>query len=154
MRPTTREEWTLRRQRLQLVHDRLARVPEEQFYWSVWARSDSLTAPTDPEFSCGTQACVMGYAATIPELNLVGLRLKWVKIPENGGGGTFHYGAFIRVTAANGTEIHTGGFSAAFNLFFLSEEEAEKLCYGAGGREVAMDLLQSLIQVGERQEQL
>lgn len=100
--------------RLRLLADRLETVPPDQFDIDMWAgaspRPEPGKAPTVGD--CGTVACAVGWATTVPELSRAGLRLAWCGVsayPVYGG-------------------LTDGPAVAAF--FGLSEQEEEQLFRG------------------------
>ena len=66
-----------KRRLLQLV-DVLRKLPVKRFNYSTWVGKDWGGAP---DLSCGTTACALGWATTIPALRRAGLRLG--KIPND-----------------------------------------------------------------------
>lgn len=105
--------------RLKLVAERLRRVSPPNFRMSWWYKvaepSDSIVPHPDLEFIdsgtgkhiCGTSACALGWATTIPELRRLGLRLRFV----NEG-----YGAIVVYGLQH-------DFAAARAIFGLTSEE-------------------------------
>ena len=61
------------RNRLLKLADFLDTVPPERFDYARWV-GESWQG--DPDLSCGTTACALGWASTIPEFRKLGLRLK------------------------------------------------------------------------------
>jgi hypothetical protein len=60
------------RDRLLLLADFLDQLPPERFDFRHWVGSDW---EGDPELSCGTTACALGWATTIPEFRKLGLSM-------------------------------------------------------------------------------
>lgn len=86
--------------RLLKLADHLETVPRSKFYLSVW--------------SCGTQACAIGHACSIPSFKRAGLKLKlWFGI--------------LKPSFDNQT-----GFSAAMAFFDLTWPEIDRLFAASG----------------------
>lgn len=121
-------------ERLLKLAEKLDTVPEDRFDLSSWA--DDRFMPGD----CGTTACAVGWACTIPEFNEAGLRL--VYSPS---------GPFPQFVTS---EVNYQWFTAAEKFFDLNFGEADYLfssmCYvgadrtpsGVAGR------IRSLVQQG------
>jgi hypothetical protein len=62
----------MNKERLMLVVKKLEELPPERFNFNVWVGTNW---EGDPDLSCGTTACALGWATTIPELREAGLRL-------------------------------------------------------------------------------
>jgi hypothetical protein len=58
--------------RLLRLADFLDNLPAGRFDYNHWVGSDWQG---DPDLSCGTTACAMGWATTIPEFRALGLKL-------------------------------------------------------------------------------
>lgn len=101
---------TFRRRLLKLA-DFLDALPPERFDFGVWAGDDWKGAP---DLSCGTTACALGWATTIPEFARLGLRL--VK-----GRGRAHYVTIGR------DHKEDASYSAAYKVFGVTTEEFEYL---------------------------
>lgn len=65
--------------RLLLLADFLDKLPSERFDYTRWISSGWKG---NPDLSCGSVACALGWATTIPELRAAGLRL--VKADQTG----------------------------------------------------------------------
>lgn len=63
--------YVYKRRLLQLV-DKLRKLPVKRFNYSTWVGKDWAGAS---DLSCGTTACALGWATTIPALRRAGLRL-------------------------------------------------------------------------------
>lgn len=59
--------------RLLMLADRLESVPAPRFDMESWCEGE--WEPGATEFPCGTTACALGYATTIPEFQALGLHL-------------------------------------------------------------------------------
>ncbi len=73
------------RNRLLKLADKLDSVPDEQFSYLSWVGSDW---EGKPDLSCGTTACALGWATTIPSFRKLGLRLHGA-VPESPSGTDF-----------------------------------------------------------------
>lgn len=108
------------RRRLRVLADFLATVPENLFdlrEWFVRSREPSPDSPLVAQLecgatACGTSACAMGWAATIPEFRALGLTLYTTGAPA--------YSALVRYLPT-----HTSGFQAVVDFFGLTRQEAE-----------------------------
>jgi hypothetical protein len=60
----------MNKERLELVAKKLESLPPERFNYSSWIGKNWEGAQ---DLSCGTTACALGWAATIPELQEAGL---------------------------------------------------------------------------------
>lgn len=63
---------TVGNRRLLKLADKLDTVPRKQFDYSAWVGDDWKGAP---DLSCGTTACALGWATTIPSFRRLGLKL-------------------------------------------------------------------------------
>jgi hypothetical protein len=100
------------KQRLLALAELLETLPRKRFDYSHWA-GDEWKGKTD--LSCGTSACALGWATTMPSLRKLGLRLVkdlsgWVAVKLISKNGTF----------MNETE-------AAHEVFGVSEQEFQYL---------------------------
>lgn len=59
----------------------LEKLPPERFDYDRWVGNDWLG---EPDLSCGTAACALGWATTIPEFRRLGLRLSRCGEPHCG----------------------------------------------------------------------
>lgn len=59
-------------QRLAQLADFLDNLPDDRFYYGTWAGSN--WSGTE-DLSCGSTACALGWATTIPEFRELGLRM-------------------------------------------------------------------------------
>ena len=98
--------------RLLLVAEKLESLPKERFYFNHWV-GDDWKGATD--LSCGTTACALGWATTIPKLRELGLHLEHLKYINMAGG----YNAITLRTRT--------GLGAAMELFNIMEDEAESM---------------------------
>ena len=86
----------------------LRTLPRKRFDYTTWVGYDW---EGDPDLSCGTTACALGWATTIPSLRRAGLALTpWA----HGGGSVTLNGRF-------------GALDAAEELFALEDFEARLL---------------------------
>lgn len=75
----------MNKERLLLLADFLEKMPEERFDYVSWV---GYGWQGKPDLSCGTTACALGWATTIPELRDAGLRL--VKVYSRYDGSRSH----------------------------------------------------------------
>jgi hypothetical protein len=110
----TDHEFELSNSRLLMVADLLEKLHPSRFNYNVWVGRNWAGRP---DLSCGTVACALGWATTIPALQEVGLKLVSGKDSD---GSTIGY-----VTAPGlppgGRE---GSIEAAMQVFFLTRLEA------------------------------
>lgn len=66
----------MNRERLTILAKFLATIPDERFDLGTWAGNDHIAWGGDKDLSCGTTACAMGWATTIPEFRELGLHLE------------------------------------------------------------------------------
>lgn len=72
--------------RLLALAARLVTVPRKRFNYNRWVGDDWMGAQ---DLSCGTVACALGWATTMPRFRRLGLRLdwnRWLSTPESHGG--------------------------------------------------------------------
>lgn len=86
-------------------------VRDEVFHLATWVGNDEVPWGGLDDLSCGTTACAMGWATTIPEFKQLGLGL--VQTSHNGQG-SLVFGEFKH-------------FEAAAKFLDISEKEAEFL---------------------------
>ena len=107
---------------LHLLAAELRQWPFEQFNFAVWVGDDWQGKP---DFSCGTTACALGVATTMPIFQALGLKL--VKS---------RYGAgYVIVEGREPTHLYSGGeislidtsLHSAMTIFDLTREEANYL---------------------------
>jgi hypothetical protein len=103
----TREESD---RRLMLLVDLLRQVPETKFTYHQWATELDLN-------TCGTAACALGWATTIPELGLV-LRTH---------GDVSHAFPVVHHKNATWQPSHLGALASASLAFGISKQEADWL---------------------------
>jgi len=136
---------------LTLVADKLdvvsTTMPEHRFNFSNWVGKDWLGKE---DLSCGTSACAIGFATTIPELRDLGLRLFKTETQWNHEIGILHPDG-TSSKGANHVAMLFGLDDEEFNYLFIpsdqqGEEEVEEndVRYGsrtpgprASAREVA-----------------
>lgn len=95
----------------------LKTVPAERFNMGVWVGDDWKG---DPDLSCGTSACALGWATVIPEFRRLGLRL--VK-PRGFWGGTVRLG-----------RRRLDALRVAGEVFAIDIDGASQLFGGGGGQ--------------------
>lgn len=84
---TEREIKVFNRRLLKLA-DKLDEVPRNRFNYGSWVGDDW---GGKPNLSCGTKACALGWATTMPEFRRLGLKLNYYGEPylkEEKGGAT------------------------------------------------------------------
>lgn len=105
----------MNRERLTILATFLATIPPERFDLGTWAGNDKIHWGGEKDLSCGTTACAMGWAATIPEFQALGLHLE---IPAHG----FAQNGFAQIRFGN--EI---AFAAAAEFMDLTPRETDYL---------------------------
>ena len=109
---TPRERATSDR-RLRKLADFLDKLPRKRFNYLVWVGEDWKGAP---DLSCGTTACAVGWATTIPAFRRLGLRLT-AGLGSHGAGGGYAYNV-------NDATSHE---DAVKSVFLLTHAEARYL---------------------------
>ena len=89
-------------------------LPPERFDYGSWVGAKWKDAQ---DLSCGTTACALGWAATLPSCRQEGLRLG----RDRFGDGTVH------LEGEDPRKGGTGSIAAACKVFGIDEEEAEFL---------------------------
>lgn len=113
---------TISRNRLLKLADFLDKLPRERFDYGSWVGSDWKGKP---DLSCGTTACALGWATTMPEFRRLGLRLtKGRPDPSND---VFDANMCVTLKQSHARATLDGSFKAASKVFGLSEEESEYL---------------------------
>lgn len=106
--------------RLLLLADYLDKLPPERFNYNVWVGTDWKGKW---DLSCGTKACALGHACTIPELRDAGLRL--VREGSNGvSGGIVVLAQHLAKEDFDPSNYHC---SETRSVFDLTEDEFELL---------------------------
>lgn len=119
LNPEVKRDRTVGMKRLQKVVDLLRKLPPERFDFSTWVGTREKPFGGNPDLSCGTVACALGWAATIPSLRdkrRAGLRLE-VSLP----------GAFLGSLLYGKGRVVTGSYisiQAAEVAFALTHDEA------------------------------
>lgn len=90
------------------------KIPDAQFYMGHWV--DTYTWKGKPDLSCGTSACLMGHATTIPEFQALGLRLNISGAPV--------------MNNPNGW-AYSSCYQTASHLFDISDDDSIELFSGA-----------------------
>lgn len=104
----------MKKRRLLALARKLYTVPAKRFDLSSWVGCDWRGAK---DLSCGTSACALGWATTIPHFRRLGLRL----VPSN-----------IADRVARVTFNDRYNFDAACELFDISRDTAELLFSPSG----------------------
>lgn len=104
--------------RLRELADLLDSLPPERFSYASWV---GRSWEGDPDLSCGTTACALGWATTMPELRRAGLSLGW----------TWSAGAQPVLRWATTNTLT--GLDAAMAVFGLADREAWWLFMPGGG---------------------
>ncbi len=108
----------IHKDRLYLLADFLEKLPPSRFDFAVWVGSNWKGKP---DLSCGTTACALGWAATIPEFRKLGLGLN-----KNRYGAPF----LLNGTAASpftvGHEIFGLDGNAVQTLFHPQDDESQE----------------------------
>ena len=102
---------------LKLLEAKLRTVAQEEFDMRTWCGSEWHPWGGKEDLSCGTVACALGHATTIPEFKKLGLRL--VRRLAN------HWAGWIELD--QGIKGTSHGFSAGAELFGLSINQSEWL---------------------------
>lgn len=69
----------MNRERLQILRDVFAKVPETHVQMNHWATLKNVDDRFDPENACMTAACLAGWGTTIKAFKQDGFKLKYVK---------------------------------------------------------------------------
>lgn len=69
--------------RLEKLYAFLGTVEPEKFDFSIWATANGDTAVVPKLNACGTTACALGWAGSMPEFRKRGLKLIWDKDHPN-----------------------------------------------------------------------
>lgn len=102
------------RHHLETLRDHLRHnVMDSRFDLSTWAGTDDIFWEGNPDLSCGTSACAMGWATTIPEFQELGLHLR-------------KYGGMGRLAYTQGA-VTFEHFEAASMFLGITLSEAEYL---------------------------
>jgi hypothetical protein len=117
----------MNRGRLSLLAAYLETIPEDHFDMSEWVRlkGASVIEGAVPEPKCGTSACALGWACSIPEFNDVGLKLDRV------------VGA---ICDAVPTYEHARGYDAAEKFFELTHQQARYIFRGDTNKATPKDV--------------
>jgi hypothetical protein len=108
------------RNRLLRLAEFLEDLPEERFDFSVWVEDGVIDPPKIEE--CGTKACAIGWACTMPEFKRLGARLGVITRYD----GTQ---ALIPKLRADATDA----YDVCEELFGLELSETEELFFPGGG---------------------
>lgn len=113
----TRQQMRTGHNRLKKLADLLRTVPDERFNYRHWVGKNW---GGKADLSCGTTACALGWATTIPSLRKVGLRLERT---TNSYGDVSSWPTVININ--NRDEI--APFAVGAEVFYISFEDSEKL---------------------------
>lgn len=91
----------------------LKKLPPKRFSLDYWVGNDWKG---EADLSCGTKACALGWATTIPSLRKEGLRLR----PNRFCGG------FVVILTKNGSEV-ASNLDAAAAIFGITVDAAHRL---------------------------
>lgn len=111
-------EYIYKRRLLKLA-DFLDQLPEERFYYARWVGSDW---EGKANLSCGTTACALGWATTIPAFRRLGLRL--IKDPWSGTIVTMKYYDYINNASADAANVIFGLSRVEFEYLFIPSNES------------------------------
>lgn len=115
-KPTKISKATRNRRLLKLAAF-LRTIPRRRFNYNRWVGDDWAGKP---DLSCGTEACALGWAATIPAFRKLGLRLDMEQL-------TFYrQGRVVLGTIRKGRRV-IEGTEAAERVFGLTHQEATYL---------------------------
>lgn len=101
--------------RLKRLIDFLEQLPRAKFNFGRW------TAGWDPKHECGTAACAMGWAGTIPFFQKLGVSVKRARDPYGADDWT---SALVCVDPEDGARRNEQPVTAAARIFGVSGEEA------------------------------
>ena len=124
MTPTNDRDKKTSARRLLLLADHLDTLPKKRFYYGSWV-GDDWKGKAD--LSCGTTACALGWATTIPSFRRLGLRMTSRRPPS--------YADLVAGADLDGYVTAPGcsrSLSAAQDIFKLSYIEAEFLFIPGG----------------------
>ncbi len=108
--------------RLLLLADFLDKLPPERFRFATWVGD---TWGGKPDLSCGTTACALGWATTIPEFREAGLRM--APAIRDGLNSWPAHVALVGNVSDDRHSLERAPFEAAAWVFDISEDEAEFL---------------------------
>jgi hypothetical protein len=101
--------------RLLMLATKLGRVKPERFDYSRWVGEDW---EGNDDLSCGTTACALGWATTMPQFRKLGLKMYF--FGENRGG-------FVKLYPKGGNLGATDSFEAGARVFYLTKDESHRL---------------------------
>lgn len=98
----------------------LEKLPRKRFYYGSWVGEDWKGKA---DLSCGTTACALGWATTIPEFRKLGLRLRPLALAEEPAQGV------VSLASQKASEVDRDDdpILAALKVFGLSEDETDYL---------------------------
>jgi hypothetical protein len=106
--------------RLMKLVERLREVPRKQFDYLTWVGDDWKGKP---DLSCGTKACALGWAATIPSLQRAGLH----HVASRDGDGRI-WDAYVEFRPKGTSKYdRKTDFGAASAVFGITFDEAYEL---------------------------
>lgn len=114
----TKQQMRTGNNRLMALVDKLRYgVPEEQFNYRQWVGKDWQGKS---DLSCGTKACALGWATTIPSLRKCGLRLQ---LGQTNSWGEKTWGTVVNIKDTSVDDP----FEIAEKIFALTYEQSEHL---------------------------
>jgi hypothetical protein len=102
--------------RLEKLYNFLGTIKPSKFYFGAWGTTDSVSSITSHMNVCGTTACALGWAGSIPEFRKRGLKLVWDEVRLE---------AWVEYKDSKGNEYVSEDAGAEF--FGLTDAEAYKL---------------------------
>ena len=63
--------------RLEKLYNFLGTIKPKKFYWGEWGLNNGYCDKTPDLNACGTTACALGWAGSMPEFRKRGLKLVW-----------------------------------------------------------------------------
>ena len=106
--------------RLLALANKLDTVPRKQFNICKWVGHDWKGKP---DLSCGTVACAMGWATTMPLFRKLGLRLDLAPDPA--------VWADVVIKTKSGVYVARDGYESARTLFDIDDDTATSLFSGS-----------------------
>lgn len=100
----------MNKRRLEALCRKLDTIPRKRFNYSHWVDVDW---EGKPDLSCGTSACALGWATTVPCLRQAGLRL----VKDNAG-------SYVSLRGSRLNQDDDPSISAAKHVFDITYDEA------------------------------
>lgn len=113
----------MNKERLELVCKKLDSLPEHRFDYRLWVGPNW---GGEQDLSCGTTACALGWAATIPELQKAGLCLMLSQV-DLVGQQPYPYVGLVDQRPVRRRDTNTASVGAAAIVFELDEDEVRYL---------------------------